>query len=169
MTRKPHRSQNHRSDQDLLSSLRKRAPIESLCNFHRNCSQLQFARTSPSTFLFLLSSQCQRADPAQSHVTKRNQSLSKFFREQKFASGCPAATLPCQEKRQSVGATKARVVNVRRIYESLNRLSIPFSRFSNNHQTSNRLQPRKPHQKFFKPPQCFATVQPTNRRGALQR
>ena len=49
-----------------MFSLRKRAPIESLFNFHQTYVQLPFARTSPSTFLFLLSSQCQRADQATS-------------------------------------------------------------------------------------------------------
>ncbi len=48
---------------DLLSSLRKRAPIESLSPYPQLPKNMT-ARTSPSTFLFLLSSQCQRADPA---------------------------------------------------------------------------------------------------------
>ena len=42
--------------------LRKRAPSKSLNRPSRICIRHQSARTSPSTFLFLPSSQCQRAD-----------------------------------------------------------------------------------------------------------
>ena len=49
-------------DRDIGSVPLETCTHRSLFNFHRNCFRLQFARTSPSTFLFLPSSQCQRAD-----------------------------------------------------------------------------------------------------------
>ena len=83
-----------------------------VCNFRRNCFQLQFARTSPSTFLFLQSSQCQRADltplPAET-------SWKPSFRippgKQNLSSGCPADRLPCQRTLNS-GSNALGVVNV---------------------------------------------------------
>jgi len=53
-------------------------------NFHRSKPQLQFARTSPSTFLFLLSSQCQRADHStvtgiNRHREHRSQHLKRTY------------------------------------------------------------------------------------------
>src|SRR5690606_27807690 len=48
---------------EQLSSLKKTCTHRKSFDFHRDYSQLPSARTSPATFLFLLSSQCQRADP----------------------------------------------------------------------------------------------------------
>jgi len=72
----------------LLSAVRKlrqgSVPLEtcthrkSCNNFHRNCFQLQFARTSPSTFLFLQSSQCQRADLTASMAERRWDTVPDF-------------------------------------------------------------------------------------------
>lgn len=55
------------------------------------------ARTSPSTFPFLPSSQCQRADPGYLFRERRHGS-SRFliFGNRMFTSGCPAAHLPFQ-------------------------------------------------------------------------
>ncbi len=56
------------------------------------------ARTSPSTFPFLPSSQCQRADPG---ILLRGQRRWKqsflIFGNRRVASGCPAAPLPYPE------------------------------------------------------------------------
>ncbi|WP_284394555.1 hypothetical protein, partial [Devosia yakushimensis] len=51
-----------KAGQDLLSSLRKRAPIDK-SSLDPQLPKNQTARTSPATFLFLHSSQCQKADP----------------------------------------------------------------------------------------------------------
>ena len=84
-------------------------------NFHRNCFQLQFARTSPSTFLFLLSSQCQRADQvtvAGKIVTEA--SAPKFQTERRTLSGRPAVNRFCQ-KTPEQWEHKARRRPVRRV------------------------------------------------------
>jgi hypothetical protein len=106
----------------------------------------------------------------------RNQSLSKkFHKEQQLISGCPAATLPCQEKRQSVGATKARVVNVRWIYESQNRLSTPFSETSQTIKTESLFFPETHQRSFPTPPvvcsitRCLAAPRSAAVSGVLRR
>ena len=86
-------SANRNRRENNLSSLRKRAPIESLFNFHQTYVQLPFARTSPSTFLFLLSSQCQRADPEDLAVSTSLESnrFQKSSRTKHLVAGCPEA------------------------------------------------------------------------------
>ena len=93
---------------------RKRTPIESLCNFHRSKPQLQFARTSPSTFLFLLSSQCQRADHSavagiNRHREHRSQCSSS---KHELIAGCPAVNPASVRNRQQWERRALSVVNV---------------------------------------------------------
>jgi hypothetical protein len=91
----------------ILSAIRKlrqgSVPLEtcthrkSCNNFHRNCFQLQFARTSPSTFLFLLSSQCQRADLIPQRENVGEAIAPDPFSKTNSLSGCPADRPPCQK------------------------------------------------------------------------
>jgi len=63
-------------------------------NFHRNCFQLQFARTSPSTFLFLLSSQCQRADLT-SHSGRTSEATASYLHQTKQTHHPVARQIAC--------------------------------------------------------------------------
>jgi hypothetical protein len=69
------------------------------------------ARASPSTFLFLPSSHCQRADPNPfSRAASLEAQASEFFREQSSAPGCPAAH-PALSETVDQWERLARVVN----------------------------------------------------------
>ena len=80
-----------KADRDLLSSLRKRAPIESLRQVPSYPKNLT-ARTSPSTFLFLLSSQCQRADLTAQQASNVGESQAPDIHSENndFLAGYPA-------------------------------------------------------------------------------
>ena len=94
-----------------MFSLRKRAPIDVYLPNPQLPKNLT-ARTSPSTFLFLPSSQCQRADlQTLAGQTSSGQSPQNSFREQNTLSGCPAQCPPCQKNVNS-GSQKLNVVNV---------------------------------------------------------
>ena len=72
-----HYSQPTEVGENNLFSLRKRAPIESLRQA-QDCSRNLTARTSPSTFLFLLSSQCQRTDHSSVAAVNRHRKHQGF-------------------------------------------------------------------------------------------
>ena len=72
-----HYSQPAKASESNLFSLRKRAPIESLRQV-QDCSRNLTARTSPSTFLFLLSSQCQRTDHSSVAAVNRHRKHQGF-------------------------------------------------------------------------------------------
>ena len=125
-----HYSQPAKAGESNLFSLRKRAPIESLCNFHRSKLQLPFARTSPSTFLFLLSSQCQRADPE--HLAASTSCESNRFQNsctKHIMPGCPEARSFLPETPEQWERTSLDVVQCGGLYSSRLRLSTPFFHF----------------------------------------
>ena len=83
-----------RSEEQLAVSILEKRTVE-VCLFAR--SHDRTARTSPSTFPFLPSSQCQRADPGSLFRGQRQWKPGfLIFGNRMFTSGCPAAHLPFQ-------------------------------------------------------------------------
>ena len=107
-------SNNRSHCENVMLSRRKRTPIESLSNFHRSKLQLPFARTSPSTFLFLLSSQCQRADhSAVAGINRHREHRShNSFGEHDLVAGCPADCPTSVRNRRQWEKLVLNVVNV---------------------------------------------------------
>jgi hypothetical protein len=117
-----HYSQPAEAGESNLFSLRKRAPIESLFNFHQTCIQLPFARTSPSTFLFLLSSQCQRADPGNLAASTSCES-SRFQKSSHKTNPSPVARKPVRlcQKHQNSGSEPRSTSSSGRVLDKSNR------------------------------------------------
>ena len=98
-----HYSQPAKASESNLFSLRKRAPIESLRQA-QDCSRNLTARTSPSTFLFLLSSQCQRTDHSSVAAINRHrkhQGFQYLVQQQNSALVAQQFTLPFQKTANS--------------------------------------------------------------------